>query len=372
MEALAPPQWAERLRREGITLNHMVGEHPLSHHESSRPVESQSTGALSEYQGVQRADLNIPLARETSARVGVVDSDSDDDFQDSREALPTRSMADPITITRVPQSTTLRTTQLPSLDLTRHQEEQPESGGSPQTPGSEEGTNASHVANLLEDVKYFHNAALGYQDAYEALQQQQEELQSKFTEQAKLIKEASETLKAVEAESSMRQQEIEALQSQREADIQHAIGQAMLEYRDQLSLAQNDLQQKDREHQQSIQRLQDQVCALELSLAGQATLPSVAASSSRAGLCQEVFNVLPGTVNQHREAAQYESQDQAFSFYKQVRFEDNDSSPKLRPEVKSGGGRSALSLPVILPRLSDISGISHAPPKFSSTPIALH
>ena len=170
-------------------------------------------------------------------------------FRIPREALPTRSSADPIIITRVPQSTTLKTTQLPSLDLTGHQEEQPESGGSPQTPSSEEGTNVSHVANLLEDVKYFHNATLGYQDTHEALQQQQEELQSKFMEQAKLVKEASETLKAVEAESSMHQQKIEALQSQQEADIQHAIGQAVLEYRDQLSSAQSDLQQKDREHQ---------------------------------------------------------------------------------------------------------------------------
>ena len=84
MEALAPPQWAERPRREGVALNHMVGEHPLSHHESSRPVESQGTRALSEYQEVQRADLNIPPARETSAKVGKVDLDSDDDFQDSR------------------------------------------------------------------------------------------------------------------------------------------------------------------------------------------------------------------------------------------------------------------------------------------------
>ena len=76
---------------------------------------------------------------------------------------------DPITITtRVPPTTTLKTTQPPSPDLTGHHEEQPESGESPQTPSSEEGTNASHVANLLEDVKYFHNAALGYQDAYES------------------------------------------------------------------------------------------------------------------------------------------------------------------------------------------------------------
>ena len=81
--------------------------------------------------------------------------------------------------------------------------EQSESGGSPRTPSSEEGANASHMANLLKDVKYFHNAALGYQDAYEALQQQQEELQSRFTEQAKLVQEASEALIAAEVESSV-------------------------------------------------------------------------------------------------------------------------------------------------------------------------
>ena len=118
---------------------------------------------------------------------------------------------------------------------------------------------------------------------------------------------------------------------------------------------------------QSVQKLQDQVCALELSLAGQATLPSVAASSNRTGLRQEVFNILPGTVNQRRGAAQYESQDQAFSFQKQVRFEDNNSSPELGPVMNLGEGRSTLSLPVIPPRLSDISGILHAP-HHSSTP----
>ena len=80
-----------------------------------------------------------------------------------------------------------------------------------------------------------------------------------------------------------------------------------------------------------------------------------------------MFNILPGTVNPCRGAAQYECQDQAFSFLKQVRFEDNNSSPELRPDVKSGGGRSSLALPVITPRLSDISGITHVP-KYSSTP----
>ena len=92
--------------------------------------------------------------------------------------------------------------QPPSPKLNRHHVEQSESGGSPQTPSLEEGANASHMANLLEDIKYFHNAALGYQDTYEALQQQQEELQSRFTEQATLVQEASEALKAAEVESS--------------------------------------------------------------------------------------------------------------------------------------------------------------------------
>ena len=281
----------------------MVGEHPLSCHEPSNQAEGQSSRALLEYREVMRADLNIPLARETSARVGEVDSDSDVKFQDSREALPTRSLVDFVAVTRVPQSTTSQTTQPPSPEFNRRHHLESESGESPQTPSSEEGANASHVANLLEDVKYFHNAALGYQDAYETLQQQQEELQSRFTEQAKLVQEASEALRAAEVESTVKQQEIATLQSQQEADIQHAVGKAVLENWDQLSSAQSNLQQRDREHQQSIQKLQDQVHTLELSLAGQVTLPSVAASSSKAGLCQEVFSILPGTINQRRGAA---------------------------------------------------------------------
>ena len=100
-------------------------------------------------------------------------------------------------------------------------------------------------------------------------------------------------------------------------------------------------------------------------------MPSIAASSNRTGLCQEVFNILPSTVNQQRGAAQYESQDQAFSFQKQVRFEDNNSSPELGPVMNSGEGRPTLSLPVIPPRLSDISGILHAP-HHSSTPYQIN
>ena len=83
-----------------------------------------------------------------------------------------------------------------------------------------------------------------------------------------------------------------------------------------------------------------------------------------------MFNIVPGTVNTRRGAAQYESPDQAFLFQKQVRFEDDHSSPELGPVMNSGEDRPTPTLPVIPLRLSDISGISHPtrPPHYSSTP----
>ena len=112
MDALAPPQRGEEARREGVTLNRTVGGCPLSRHEqSSSQAEGQSSRAPPEYQEVICSDLNIASAKEThSARVVEVDSDSDVEFQDSREVLPTRSLADSITVPRVPQLSTLETT----------------------------------------------------------------------------------------------------------------------------------------------------------------------------------------------------------------------------------------------------------------------
>ena len=89
-------------------------------------------------------------------------------------------------------------------------------------------------------------------------------------------------------------------------------------------------------------------------------------SSSQTELCREIFNILPGTVNPRRGAAQYESQDQAFSFQKQVRFEDDNSSPELGSVANSGEGRPTPTLPVIPLRLSDIS--RNITPTTSTTP----
>ena len=152
------------------------------------------------------------------------------------------------------------------------------------------------MANLLEDVKYFHNAALSYQDAYEALQAQQVELQTKFSEQAQLVQEASDALRASEVESAARQQELVSelttLRDQREADIQQAVGQAVVQYREQLESAQTTQQQWDREHQQSIHRLQEQVRALEVLLFLILNIIFNCFSPNRVAVCNVNWNVV--------------------------------------------------------------------------------
>ena len=105
--------------------------------------------------------------------------------------------------------------------------------------------------------------------------------------------------------------------------------------------------------------------SLELSLASQASLASVESTSSEAGLC-EVFNILPGSVNQHRGAAQYHLQDQPFSFQKQVRFEDKTSSPDLKPNADP---KKSSSQPIsgTLPTLPNLSSHPHTSMPFSGT-----
>ena len=61
-----------------------------------------------------------------------------------------------------------------------------------------------------------------------------------------------------------------------------------------------------------------------LASQGASNLPSVGVSQqvlSGTALQEEVFNLIPGMVNQCRGAAQYNSQDQAFSFQKQVKVQ---------------------------------------------------
>ena len=125
------------------------------------------------------------------------------------------------------------------------------------------------------------------------------------------------------------------LQKDHEANTQLAVGKAVFGLKDQLAAAKQKQQSKDCKHQQTVHQLQDRVRALELSLASQATLPSVRPTKEEADLWEEIFNYLLGTVNAQRGAAVYDSQDQPFSFRKQVQFGDRSQRPDLKSDADS-------------------------------------
>ena len=197
-----------------------------------------------------------------------------------------------------------------------------------QSQVDEESLGGLVTGDLLEDAKFYQDVAVELQNAYDTLQK-------RFNHQSRLMEEASGALRAAETQASRRQQELFEVQKDYEANVQQAIGEAVMEYREQLAIAKKDRQLKDHEHQRVVHKLQDQVRALELSLAGQATLPSVRHTQEGADLRKEVFDYLPGTVNTRRGAAVYDTQDQAFSFRKQVRFGDRSQGPDLKSDTDS-------------------------------------
>ena len=90
------------------------------------------------------------------------------------------------------------------------------------------------------------------------------------------------------------------------------------QYKVQLTSAQGSLQSWDLKYKLEIQKLQEKIRTLEVSLASQGVtnLPSVGVSQqvqSGTALWEEFSNLIPVMVNQHQGAVQYNSQDQAFS-----------------------------------------------------------
>ena len=67
--------------------------------------------------------------------------------------------------------------------------------------------------DIVQDAQFFQDAATEYQLAYQSLDE-------KYTQQAVLVKEASEALKASESPVSVFQEELMALKHNHEADIQ--------------------------------------------------------------------------------------------------------------------------------------------------------
>ena len=187
--------------------------------------------------------------------------------------------------------------------------------------------------DLIEDAKFYQDVAINYQNAYEALLAQQAELQGMFEAQSHLIQETSAAIDAAETEAKTHHQELLQVRWDQQKEMASVVSKMVEQYKVQLTSAQGSLQSRDLEHNLEVQKLQEKIHAREVSLAehGASSLPSVRVSQqvpSNTALCSEVFNIIPGTVNQHWGVAQYSSQDQAFSFQKQVQFKPG-SSPYL-------------------------------------------
>ena len=166
-------------------------------------------------------------------------------------------------------------------------------------------------------------------------------IQDKYTYQACLLEEASWALQAMESQASQTQQELLTLKRSCDADIQQAVSNAVSQYQTQLTAAQS----HTHKHQLVIQQLWDQVRTLELSLASQADLPSMGKPQGEVDFWEEVFNILPGTVNATQGAAIYQSPDQAFSFHKQLWFADRPNWPDLKSDADLSNQVPSHNLP---------------------------
>ena len=126
------------------------------------------------------------------------EQDSDVEPQHTREALPPRSLADSIAAPRFTPTILEMNIAPSSTEVDSHvslaASQITESGESLQVLDSELGVGAISTADLIEDAKFYQDATLGYQDAYETLCVQQEELQHRYTQQAQLVEETSEAL----------------------------------------------------------------------------------------------------------------------------------------------------------------------------------
>ena len=247
-----------------------------------------------------------------------LESDSKEDQWDQRNPLDPGDLGGQITVRR------------PALTPTPHPIDQtgPEDSESPQSWIEEESMSRLDTGDLLEDAKFYQDVAIELQSAYD-------NLQYRYAQQARLIEKASGALHAAETQASKRQWELSNVQKDHEANVQLAVGEAVFEYREQLTMAKRTQQLKDHEYKQTVHKLQDQVRTLELSLAGHATLPSLKHTQKDTDLWEEVFNYLPGTVNTKRGAAMYDTQDQPFSFRKHVQFGDRSQVPDLKLDADS-------------------------------------
>ena len=159
--------------------------------------------------------------------------DSTPELGESGEELPSEELAAQIAVDRaVPTSipeTSHVTGPAPSASYRQHDSEDFDALGH---------------SDLLEDAKFYQDAAVKYQSTYYSIQ-------DKFSEQARLLEEVSGALQATENRASQTQQELLALRKSHDTDIQQAVSRMVSQYQTQL----NATQTCTWEHQVAIQQL---------------------------------------------------------------------------------------------------------------------
>ena len=140
-------------------------------------------------------------------------SDIEEDQQGQRNPMDSGDLAAQIAVRR------------PSPTPTPHPMERtgPEDSKSSHSSMEEESMGGLVTSNLLEDAKFYQDVAVELQTAYDTLQK-------RFAQQSRLMEEASGALHAAESQASKRQWELLKVQRDHEANVQQAIGEAVVEY----------------------------------------------------------------------------------------------------------------------------------------------
>ena len=237
--------------------------------EESRPEETREPRQTS-----SRADLEQRWAAcdpnvlgDQQVEVEDLGSESEEDEQEQRNPLDPGDLASQITVRRPRPA--------PVPVIPPEEESALEDSEAPETTGEEESEGGLHTGDLLEDAKFYQDVAVELQTAYETLE-------SRFTQQARLMEEASGVLHAAESEVSKRQLELLKLQRDHEANVEQAVGRVVSEYKEQLTAAKQRQQSKDRKHQQTV-HLTARLSASLRVIVGKPSNPAFSASYQGGG-----------------------------------------------------------------------------------------
>ena len=181
MEAVAPPHQIPEGKRPQTTAT-SGGPQPK---ESREPRKAGSKTALERRR--VRGDPNAPQD-DHEVEVEDLGPDSEDEAQDQGNPSNPGDLASQITV-RKP-----RPMPIPQLQ----DQSSLEDSETPQTTGEEVSLSSLHMGDLLEDAKFYQDVPIELQTAYDTLE-------SRFTQQACLMEEASGALHAAESQASKRQ-----------------------------------------------------------------------------------------------------------------------------------------------------------------------